>query len=93
MNNKIKLRSRYGDIHTLVPMPEIGENTYKYTPAEDWMCLRYIFHGKFDPNADEFDLTAVDTEGGPFLSTGDVVEGMKIKRIYDKKGVGALIEF
>ena len=93
MSNEIKLKSRYGDTHRLVPVPEIGENTYKYTPAKDWMNLRYIFNGTFDQNADEFDLVAVDTDGGPFLSVGDKVEGREIKRVYAKKGVGALIEF
>lgn len=93
MSKEIKLKSRYGDTHSLVPVPEVGEDTYKYTPAEDWMMMRYIFNGTFDKEADEFDLVSVDTDGGPFLSVGDKVEGREIKRIYSKKGFGALIEF
>ena len=93
MSKEIKLRSRYGDTHTLVPVPEVGENTYRYVPAQEWMPMRYIFDGDNREDVDEFDLTAVDTDGGPFLSVGDKVEGMEIKRIYVKDGFGALIEF
>ena len=93
MSKEIKLRSRYGDTHTLVPVPEVGENTYRYVPAQEWMPMRYIFDGDYREDVDEFDLTAVDTDGGPFLSVGDKVEGMEIKRIYVKDGFGALIEF
>lgn len=93
MKTEIKLTSRYGDTHRLVPVPEIGENTYKYTPAKDWMPMRYIYDGMFDEDMDEFDLVAVDTDGGPYLSVGDKVEGREIKRIYVKKGVGVIIQF
>lgn len=93
MSKEIKLKSRYGDAHTLVPVPEIGENTYRYVPAKDWMPMYYTYDGVFDDNQDEFDLVAVDTDGGPFLSVGDKVEDREIKRIYVKKGVGSLIQF
>lgn len=93
MSKEIKLRSRYGDTHTLVPVPEVGENTYRYVPAQEWMPMRYIFDGDYREDVDEFDLTAVDTDGGPFLSVGDKVDGMEIKRIYVKDGFGTLIEF
>ena len=93
MSKEIKLRSRYGDTHTLVPVPEVGENVYKYVPAQDWMPMRYIYDGMFAEDMDEFDLVSVDTDGGPYLSVGDKVEGREIKRIYVKKGVGALIQF
>ncbi|MBP5722806.1 MAG: hypothetical protein J6X18_04440 [Bacteroidales bacterium] len=93
MSKEIKLRSRYGDTHTLVPVPEVGENTYRYVPAQEWMPMRYIFDGDYREDVDEFDLTAVDTDGGPFLSVGDKVDGMEIKRIYVTDGFGTLIEF
>ena len=93
MSKEIKLKSRYGDTHTLVPVPEVGENTYRYVPAQEWMPMRYIFDGEYREDVDEFDLTAVDTDGGPFLSVGDKVDGMEIKRIYVKDGFGTLIEF
>ena len=93
MSKEIKLKSRYGNTHTLVPVPEVGENTYKYVPAEDWMPMRYIFKGPYEKDAEEFDLVAVDTDGGPYLSVGDNIEGREIKRIYAKKGTGALIQF
>lgn len=88
---EIKLKSRYGDTHTLVPVDGYGENVYKYTPAKDWMQMRYIFDGEW--NGEDKELVAVDTDGGPFLSAGDVVEGKPIKRVFYKKGCGALIEF
>ena len=93
MSKEIKLRSRYGDTHTLVPVPEVGEYTYRYVPAHEWMPMSYIFDGDYREDVDEFDLTAVDTDGGPFLSVGDKVDGMEIKRIYVKDGFGTLIEF
>lgn len=93
MSKEIKLKSRYGDTHTLVPVPEVGENTYRYVPAQEWMPMRYIFDGDYREDVDEFDLTAVDTDGGPFLSVGDKVDGMEIKRIYVKDGFGTLIQF
>lgn len=93
MSKEIKLKSRYGDMHTLVPVPEVGENTYRYVPAQEWMPMRYIFDGDYREDVDEFDLTAVDTDGGPFLSVGDKVDGMEIKRIYVKDGFGTLIQF
>lgn len=93
MSKEIKLKSRYGDTHTLVPVPEVGENTYRYVPAQEWMPMRYIFDGDYREDVDEFDLTAVDTDGGPFLSIGDKVDGMEIKRIYVKDGFGTLIQF
>lgn len=93
MSKEIKLKSRYGDTHTLVPVPEVGENTYRYVPAKDWMPMRYIYDGMFAEDMDEFDLVSVDTDGGPYLSVGDKVEDREIKRIYAKKGVGALIQF
>lgn len=93
MSKEIKLKSRYGDTHTLVPVPEVGENTYRYVPAQEWMPMRYIFDGEYREDVDEFDLTAVDTDGGPFLSVGDKVDGMEIKRIYVKDGFGTLIQF
>lgn len=89
----IDLKSRYGNVHHLVPVEELGDNIYSYKPAEDWMPMRYIFNDTYDENTDEFDLVAADPDGGPFLSVGDTVEGKTIKRIYTKKGYGVLIQF
>ena len=91
MTEEIELKSRYGDTHRLVPMEEYGENVYKLKPAEDWMPVRYIFNGNYDAESDVNELVAVDTDGGPYLSVGNTVSGKKIERIYNKKGVGALI--
>lgn len=92
MSKDIKLRSRYGDMHTLEHMPGEGENVYRYVPAKDWMCMRYGFTDKFDTEAEINELLYADTDGGPFISEGFEVEGRKVKRIYDKKGVGCLVE-
>ena len=93
MSKDIKLKSRYGDTHTLKHMPEEGEKTYRYVPAKEWMNMRYGFDGKYDQDAEINELVFADTDGGPFISTGDTIEGMKVKRVYSKKGVGCLIEF
>ena len=93
MKTEIKLTSRYGDTHRLVPVPEIGDNTYKYVAAKSWMPMYYNYDGMFEEDMDEFDLVSVDTDGGPYLSVGDKVEGMEIKRIYVKKGIGVIIQF
>ena len=92
MNNDIKLRSRYGDFHTLQHMPEEGDNVYRYVPAQEWMPMYYTFEKAYDENADVNELVAVDTDGGPFLGIGDEVEGKTVKRVYNKKGVGCLLE-
>lgn len=92
MSKDIKLKSRYGDTHTLKHMPEEGENVYRYEPSKDWMNMRYIFEGNYDSNADINELKAADTDGGPFIGVGDIVDGRTVKRIYSKKGVGCLLE-
>lgn len=89
---EIKLKSRTGKVHKLVQMPEIGKNVYAFVPAEEWMPI-YTSYEVVDPDADENELLSVDTEGGPFLSLGSTINGRLIKRIYDKKNYGVLIEF
>ena len=90
MNNDIKLRSRYGDFHTLQHMPEEGDNVYRYVPAEDWMPMRYGFD-TYDKDAEINELVYVDTDGGPFIGIGYEIQGKTVKRIYNKKGVGCLL--
>lgn len=90
--NEIELKSRTGKIHKLVQVPEIGKNVYVFAPAEEWMPI-YTSYEKIDPYADENELISVDTDGGPYLSLGSTVNGRVIRRIYDKKGYGILIEF
>ena len=92
MNKDIKLKSRYGDTHILKHMPEEGENVYRYVPAKDWMNMRYGFNGTYDKDAEVNELVFADTDGGPFISVGDEVEGKTVNRIYSKKGVGCLLE-
>ena len=86
------MKSRYGDLHSLVPVDELGENAYKFVPAKEWMPVRYLFN-TLDEEKDENDLIAVDTDGGPYLSIGDKVCEREIKRIYTKKNYGTIIEF
>ena len=88
---RIYLKSRYGDLHSLVPVDEIGENAYKFVPAKEWMPVRYLFN-TLDEEKDENDLIAVDTDGGPFVTVGDEIDGKAVKRIYVKKGYGPIVE-
>lgn len=91
MSKDIKLNSRYGKQHTLRHMPEEGENVYRYEPAESWMPL-YISYDKVDRDAEINELLSIDTDGGPYLAQGSRVDGKIVKRVYDKKGVGVLLE-
>lgn len=93
MSKDIKIESRYGEWHTLKHIPEEGENVYIYVPAESWMSL-YINYkgGKIDRDAEINELLSVDTDGGPYLAQGSRVDGKIVKRVYDKKGVGVLLE-
>ena len=93
MSGEIKLKSRYGDTHKLVPVEGCGENVYKYVPAEDWMPMYYSYNGTFTEDDEEKELISIDTDGGPYLEVGFPVEGRPIKRIFFKKGVGSLIQF
>lgn len=72
-------------------MPDEGENVYRYEPAQEWMPI-YCSFVKYDKDAEINELTSVDTDGGPYLSVGSVVSGKTVKRIYEKKNVGTLLE-
>ena len=89
----IKIESRYGKWHTLKHMPDEGENVYLYVPAESWMPLYINYErGKIHRNAEINELLSVDTDGGPYLAQGSRVNGKIVKRVYDKKEVGVLLE-
>lgn len=90
MNKDIKIGSRYGQQHTLKHLPEEGENVYTLVPAKEWMPIYYSYE-KFDENAEVNDLVSLDTDGGPYLTVGSVVDGKEVKRIYKKKNVGNLL--
>ena len=62
MKEKYILKSRYGNNHELIKWKD---DLYEYSPAETWMNLRIIYK---DNNRKE--LIAIDTDGGPMLSTG-----------------------
>jgi hypothetical protein len=87
MNKDIKIGSRYGHQHTLKYSPEEGENAYRFVPAEEWMPI-YCSYGKWDEDAEENDLSSIDSDGGPYLTVGSVVDGKEIHRIYEKKNAG-----
>ena len=91
MSKDIKLKSRYGAAHTLKRVPEEGENVYRYVPAKEWMPI-YVGFDTYDENADVNELKYVDADGGPWLGIGSKVEELTVVRIYDKKGVGTLVE-
>ena len=91
MSKDIKLGSRYGHQHTLRHMPDEGENVYRYEPAQDWMPI-YTGYDTYDKEADTNELAYVDTDGGPWLTIGSKVGDLTVKRIYEKKNVGTLLE-
>jgi len=67
----IKLKSRYGAVHSLIP---IDEKHYRFKSAEDWMPIS--LHGY------ENDYMMMDPDGGPCLSVGDTLDSKIIKAIY-----------
>ena len=90
--SSIPLMSRYGAVHHLEPVPELGNKTYRYVPAEEWMPMYYAYD-TWDNDADENELASADTDGGPFLTLGSKINDRVVKRLYWKKDYGTLIEF
>lgn len=92
MKDIIYLGNRYGQSHKLVRVPEEGDGVYRFETAQEWMPI-YCSFEKWDDNAETVELSSLDSDGGPFISCGSVIEGNVISRLYFKKGVGYLVKF
>lgn len=62
MKEKYILKSRYGSNHELIRWKD---DLYEYSPAETWMMLRIVYKDN-----KQKELVAIDTDGGPMLSSG-----------------------
>lgn len=72
----IELKGRYGLCHKL---EHIDGDCWKLVPDPKNNYVRYIgFDGQKDLSTK---IKAIDPEGGPMLSVGDVVEGYTIESI------------
>lgn len=66
----IFLQNREGLQHSLIPteMP----NIYEFRTAEDWMPI-------WCTNDRNYNIKAIDADGGPYIAIGSEIEGRKIK--------------
>lgn len=78
----ITLPARYGYVHTL---EHIGNNLWQFVP-DLRSAGTYRLIGEYPDN-----IEALDPEGGPFMSVGDVIEDYTIKSIR-KGGVFELVK-
>ena len=81
----IGLPSRYGKTHTLTETDIEGQ--FVFRPAEDWMPV-YITQSDDESRA----IKAIDSDGGPMIGVGTVIEGRAIRSIFDR-GKDLIVEF
>ena len=75
MPKEIPLISRYTDVFT--KLIQLKDNTYKAVTSGHFVrCI--LDH-------DMTHINAIDFEGGPMIGVGDVVEGVKINKIWHSK--------
>lgn len=65
----VELESRYGDITKLIPL---NNNIYKVDLTDNPYCCRIIYA------EDNKTIKAFDPSGGPFISIGSNIAGLKI---------------
>ena len=82
---KIDLSSRYNDV--LTELEFISENRGIITTNGEF--IRTILKNEHERITPDDRISAVDYEGGPMISIGDILEGYKVKRIRNVQ----LIEF
>lgn len=85
MKEEINLESRYREIHKLTRIGDESSLVYKFTPADEFCRVGII---EDNPNQYSF----IDPSGGPFISTGSVIDGHKVKSI-NQTDEGVCIEF
>ena len=82
---KIDLSSRYNDI--LTELEFISEHRGIITTNGEF--IRTILKNESERITPDDTISAIDYEGGPMISAGDILEGHKVKRIRNVQ----LIEF
>ncbi len=87
--NPIKLKSRYGDVHHLIPVDDADEKAYRLVPAEEWMPIS-INYDKGE-NGERI-IHSVDPDGGPFITVGYKVGKHVVESIYENVNGTILID-
>ena len=82
---KIDLSSRYNDV--LTELEFISKNRGIITTNEEF--IRTILKSKSEQTTPDNTIQAIDYEGGPMISVGNILAGHKVKRIRNVQ----LIEF
>ena len=82
---KIDLSSRYNDV--LTELEFISKNRGIITTNGEF--IRTILKSKSEQTTPDNTIQAIDYEGGPMISVGNILEGHKVKRIRNVQ----LIEF
>ena len=82
---KIDLSSRYNDV--LTELEFISENSGIITTNGEF--IRTILKNKSEQTTPDDTIQAIDYEGGPMISVGNILAGYKVKRIRNVQ----LIEF
>lgn len=82
---KIYLSSRYNDI--LTELEFISEHRGIITTNGEF--IRTILKNESERITPDDNISAIDYEGGPMISVGDILEGHRVKRIINVQ----LIEF
>ena len=82
---KIDLSSRYNDVLTEIEF--ISENRGIITTNGEF--IRTILKNKSEQTTPDDTIQAIDYEGGPIISVGNILAGHKVKRIRNVQ----LIEF
>ena len=82
---KIKLQSRYKDV--LTELEFISNNRGIITTNGEF--IRTILKNKSEQTTPDDTIQAIDYEGGPIISVGNILAGHKVKRIRNVQ----LIEF
>lgn len=82
---KIDLSSRYNDV--LTELEFISNNRGIITTNGEF--IRTILKNKSEQNTPDDTIQAIDYEGGPIISVGNILAGHKVKRIRNVQ----LIEF
>ena len=82
---KINLQSRYKDV--LTELEFISENRGIITTNGEF--IRTILKNKSEQTTPDDTIQAIDYEGGPIISVGNILAGHKVKRIRNVQ----LIEF
>lgn len=101
MKTKIIITNRNRD-GAKIWLEHLYDNTYKLNTNKSFVLeyIRIIFDNipddsliyDFNWNGKKANCNAIDPSGGPFISVGEIFDGYKITRIYNKENIGMVID-